>query len=236
MSGEAVYNQVAGDMDQKSGNLARLRDTWFRLPDEAKSTFAATKIDDLGRATPGNQNDLGDAWSFNTFLTNFNKLSPQARNIVFGAQSDAQLAKIATYANRLRQLDKARNFSNTAQKYFAGAFMATVGGAVMHGDLGGAAEAAAAIPATWGGAKLLLSTPAMRDWTAQALSALNTGNETALKVLTKRLGVIAGAQPAIANQATGLQKAILSAANDNVRSLAASGRQQNPQPKAQQAQ
>jgi hypothetical protein len=136
VSGEAVYNQVANDMDAKSGNLSRLRDTWFRLPPTAKSTFAATKIDDLGRAMPGQQNDAGSAWSFNTFLTNLNKLSPQARNIVFGTKADADLQKIAVYADRLRQLDKARNFSNTAKKYFAGAFMAAVGGAVLHGDIG----------------------------------------------------------------------------------------------------
>lgn len=235
MSGEAVYNQVSGDMDAKTGNLARLRDAWFRLPDQAKSTFAATKIDDLGRALPGQQNDANSAWSFQTFLTNLNKLSPQARNIVFGPQADSQLQKIATYASRLRQLDRARNFSNTAQKYFAGAFMATVGGAVMHGDLGSAAEAAGALPAAWGGAKLLMATPAMRDWTAQALKTVTAGNEVGLKVLTKKLSSIASADPTIANDALGLQQTILKAANDNLRSLAASGGQENPQKQSKQA-
>jgi hypothetical protein len=235
VSGEAVYNQVSGDMDAKSGNLARLRDTWFRLPPQARSTFAATKIDDLGRATPGQQNDAGTAWSFQRFLTNLNSLSPQARNIVFGSEADAQLQKIAAYANRLRQLDRARNFSNTAKTYFAGAFMATVGGAVMHGDLGHAMELGTALPATWGGAKLLLATPAMRDWTAKAMSALSSGNEGAMKVLTKRLGTIASTQPAIANEALGLRQAITKAANDNLRALAASGSQENPQGEGDQA-
>lgn len=232
VSGEAVYNQVANDMDAKSGNLARLRDTWFRLPDEAKSTFAATKIDDLGRASPGNQNDLGNAWSFQNFLTNLNKLSPQARNIVFGPKADTQLQQIATYANRLRQLDRARNFSNTAKNYFAGAFMATVGGAVMHGDLGTAAEAAMALPATWGGAKLLLSSPAMRDWTAQAMKAMTLGNganrEVALKVLTAKLSRVAATSPAVAAQAKGLQEAITNAANENLHAAAASTGSQQP--------
>jgi hypothetical protein len=236
VSGEQVYNQVSGDMDAKSGNLARLRDTWFRLPDEAKSTFAATKIDDLGRATPGQQNAVNTGWSFQTFLTNLSKLSPQSRNIVFGAKADNQLQQIATYADRLRQLDRMRNFSNTAQKYFAGAFMATVGGAVMHGDLGGAAEAAMAIPATWGGAKLLLSTPAMRDWTAQAMKAAVSGNENAAKALTKRLSSIAISQPAIANDVLGLRQAIERVANDNLHPLAASGRQQNPDTKSEKPQ
>ena len=229
VSGEAVYNQVSGDMDAKSGNLARLRDTWFRLPDEAKSTFAATKIDDLGRATPGQQNDMGTAWSFQTFLTNLNRLSPQARKIVFGGNVDGQLQKIATYADRLRQLDRARNFSNTAKNWFAGAFMATVGGAVMHGDLGSAAEAAAALPMTWGGAKLLLSTPVMRDWTESALKAASSDNQAAMRVLTKNLDGIAAKHPALAGSIAGLQRAIAQAANDNLGNAAvASDRQQQP--------
>ena len=216
--GEAVYNQIYGDMNLKSGNLARLRETWFRLPPQAKSTFAATAVDDLGRSTPGAQNDTGTAWSYQTFLTNLNKLSPQSRNIVFGANADKQLGQIAAYANRLRQLDKLRNFSNTAQKYFAGAFMATVGGAFMHGNIQSAAEAAAALPATWAGAKFLLATPKMRDWTLQSMKALSgdaANSETALRVLTKRLGSIATADPAIADHALGLQQRILQAVNDN---------------------
>lgn len=226
VSGEAVYNQIYGDMNQKSGNLSRLRDTWFRLPEQAKSTFAATAIDDLGRAAPGAQNDAGNAWSFQSFLTNINKLSPQARNIVFGAKADAQLNQVAAYANRLRQLDRARNFSNTAQKYFAGAFMATVGSAVMHGNLGTAAEAAAALPATWGGAKLLLATPKMRDWTVQAMKAISSAaqgqnNETAFRVLTNRLGSIAASEPSIADQALGLQRHLMQAVNDNSAHIAA---------------
>lgn len=238
MSGESVYNQVLGDTNAKSGNLARLRDTWFRLPPQAKSTFAATAIDDMFHATPGQQNATNTAGSFQTFLTNLSKWSPQARNIVFGAKVDGDLQKIATYADRLRQLDRARNFSNTAQKYFAGAFMATVGGAVMHGDLGHAAEAAMALPATWGGAKLLLATPRMRDWTAQAMKAMalqGNARETALKVLTKKLGSIAVTDPSIASEASGLQSTILRAANDNLHALAASGGDKQPDSQRKQA-
>lgn len=216
VSGESVYNQVSGDMDAQSGNLSRLRETWFRLPQEAKSTFAATKIDDLGRALPGQQNDLGNAWSFQTFLTNLNKLSPQARNIVFGGKADEQLQKIATYANRLRQLDKFRNFSNSAKKYFAGAFIATVGHALMQGDIHSAVEGAAGMMGAWGGAKLLMATPAMRDWTASALKAAADGNENAAGVLTNRLSSLAASQPTLASEINGLKQSILSAANDNI--------------------
>jgi hypothetical protein len=105
----------------------------------------------------------------------------------------------------------------------------------MHGDLGHAMELGTALPATWGGAKLLLATPAMRDWTAKAMSALSSGNEGAMKVLTKRLGTIASTQPAIANEALGLRQAITKAANDNLRALAASGSQENPQGEGDQA-
>jgi hypothetical protein len=234
VSGESVYNQIYGDMNRKGGNLARLRDTWFRIPTNARRTFTATAIDDLGRATSGQQNDLGTNWSFNTFLTNLDKLSPQARNIVFGTEANTKVSQIAAYASRLKQIDRARNFSNTAKNVFAAVYLTTVGGALWHGNLIGAAEDAAALPATWAGAKLFLATPKMRDWTLQAMKALTGANagkpsDAAFRALTARLKSIAAADPAIAGEALGLQQRILNAVNDNVASAAASGgnQQQN---------
>ncbi|TCT09486.1 glycoside hydrolase family 73 protein [Paralcaligenes ureilyticus] len=60
------------------------------IPKENRKDLAATVISRMGRATPGNQNDLGDVFSTQTFLTNWNKLSPEAKQTLFGRIGDAE--------------------------------------------------------------------------------------------------------------------------------------------------
>lgn len=207
-SSESVYRDLSGDMAEKGGNFAKLQATWKALPTGAKRNFAATKFDEMGKATNGQQNADKTAWSFNTFLTNYSSLNADARKLVFGGQED-KIRDIATYAERLRQVDKSRNFSNTARNTIAGAFMTVLGGALWKGDIGTAAGTVAAIPAAWGSAKIFLSTPAMRSWTARALKATqqatNTGNAAPLKSLTGQLSGIAAREPAISGDIISLQ-------------------------------
>lgn len=207
-SSESVYRDLSGDMAEKGGNFAKLQATWKALPTGAKRNFAATKFDEMGKATNGQQNADKTAWSFNTFLTNYSSLNADARKLVFGGQED-KIRDIATYAERLRQVDKSRNFSNTAKNTIAGAFMTVLGGALWKGDVQTAAATVAAVPAAWGSAKLFLSTPAMRAWTARALKATqqaaNTGNAAPLKSLTGQLAGVAAREPAISGDVISLQ-------------------------------
>ena len=54
------------------------------LPKQERREVAAAVLQRLGRATPGQQNAMGDAFSSETFLTNLAKLSPEARGTLFG--------------------------------------------------------------------------------------------------------------------------------------------------------
>ena len=230
-SSESVYRQVSGDMAEKGGNMARLQAVWNNLPSGAKRKFAATKFDELGKATNGQQNADKTAWSFNTFLTNYSDLNADARKLVFGAQED-KIRDIATYAERLRQVDKSRNFSNTAKNTIAGAFMTVLGSALWRGDTAMAAETIAAVPAAWGSAKIFLSTPAMRSWTARALKATqqatNTGNAAPLKSLTGQLSSIAAREPAISGDIISLQNYLASKFSETPsRAAAAPGQDRN---------
>lgn len=59
------------------------------LPEGARGTVAATVIDKLGKATPGQQNAAGDAWSPETFLTNWNRMSAKGRRELFSGFPNA---------------------------------------------------------------------------------------------------------------------------------------------------
>lgn len=50
------------------------------LPKMNRRDLAAVVVKRMGRATAGNQNEVGDTFSTSTFLTNWNKLSPEAQH------------------------------------------------------------------------------------------------------------------------------------------------------------
>lgn len=54
------------------------------LPKQERREVAAAVLQRMGRATTGQQNAMGDAFSSETFLSNLNKLSPASRKTIFG--------------------------------------------------------------------------------------------------------------------------------------------------------
>ncbi|MFY4004890.1 glycoside hydrolase family 104 protein [Achromobacter denitrificans] len=61
------------------------------LPKTNRRDLAAAVVKRMGRATAGNQNEAGDVFSSATFLSNWNKLSPEARSTLFGRIGEAGL-------------------------------------------------------------------------------------------------------------------------------------------------
>lgn len=70
-------------------NVSVLQAVKKSLPEGARGTVAGTVIERLGRATPGQQNELGDSWSADRFLTNWNTLKPEARRELFSGFNNA---------------------------------------------------------------------------------------------------------------------------------------------------
>lgn len=93
---------------------------------------AAQVVTNLGRPTPGAANEAG--FSLSTFLTNYNRLSPRGRNILFGSVGgggaersalQAELDNLAHVIGRLRTVERGANASNSA---VAGQSVFTLGG------------------------------------------------------------------------------------------------------------
>lgn len=84
------------------------------IPKQNRRDLAATVISRMGRATPGNQNDLGDVFSPNTFLTNWNRMSPAAKQTLFGRVDRpgllGDLGDLASVASNIR--DGSKVFAN----------------------------------------------------------------------------------------------------------------------------
>lgn len=98
------------------------------LPQDGQKMMTANVFRRLGIANPSNQNDLGSVFSTQTFLTNWNKLSSDAKQALFARQSPqfrADLDKIANVTSNLR--DGSKVFVNPSGTASSTAAIGTLG-------------------------------------------------------------------------------------------------------------
>jgi hypothetical protein len=115
---EDIFSAVA-PKDPNQAN--KLRGVMRSLLPEERQIVTDAVVNRLGRATPGRQDEFGEVFSSNTFLTNWNKLSPGAKDQLF---SDPVMRKnlesIAKAAATIREgAGVASNPSGTAGSFAA---------------------------------------------------------------------------------------------------------------------
>lgn len=97
-----------------------LRAVMQSLPADAQKTVSATVLRRLGRAKPGQQDNLGEAFSTETFLTNWDGMSTEAKAVLFnryGPGFRQNMDRVARIAANLREgSDVFRNSSGTSQR------------------------------------------------------------------------------------------------------------------------
>jgi hypothetical protein len=173
---EGAYGAVANSLKAGPSIYQRLRNA---VTPETRQKVAATVIDELGSATPGQQNADGTAWSPRTFLTNYNRIDPQARTELFkrlpgGADHAENLAHVAKAADMLSEgAGVWANPSGTSQALVARGALGTIGAGVV----GGLFYTPLIAPAAVAGGSLLLANqvsqrlllnPKFVNWLAKA--------------------------------------------------------------------
>lgn len=190
-SGEHILSALERMANKETGDAARLRRLMRALPDSEASGVRATVIQRLGQPKPGQQTD--QSFSFNEFLTRWNSMSDKSKAIMFPGDSIKALDDIATYARGAKRAAAYSNSSNTGRA-LAGqfAFSAIVSGAA---DIMTAGKVAAGQFALG----KLLASPTFAKFLARVP---RMDAETAVK----GLGKVAKRDPAIAQDALGLQR------------------------------
>jgi len=165
---EKVFSAAMSGTSEGNTVLKRVVDA---IPKENRKELASAVLRRMGKATAGNQNDVGDAFSTETFLTNLNKLSPDSRNTLFGRlgvpDTENKLLQLAGVASNVR--DGSRVFANpsgTQPALSAQLAGGAIAGAVLSWNLPLAAGAAG----TMGGANLLarrMNNPEFVKWLGQ---------------------------------------------------------------------
>lgn len=114
-------------------NVSTLQAVKKTLPQDARGSVAGTIIERLGRANNSSQNESGTAWSPESFLTNWNKMTPKARDELFSgfkdsAQVKSSVESVAKAASMMRDSSKMwANPSGTGANLFARGLLGAVG-------------------------------------------------------------------------------------------------------------
>lgn len=163
---EKVFNAAVSGTKE---GATTLRTVMKSLKPEQKRMLSAAVVRRMGKATPGQQDASAEAFSINTFLTNWAKLSPEARGTLFGTYGQKfqkDMDAIASFASNIRSgSDVFRNPSGTGQ--------AITQNAAAIGTLGSAALGQFELAAVLGGTTVgsnwmarLMTNPRFVNWLA----------------------------------------------------------------------
>lgn len=180
--------------------LAKLRGYFTN---EEWDTVAATVINRLGQARPGAQDAAGEAFSVSTFLTNWNKLSPEAKKTMFSGKRYGnllpELEKLTEVIGSLKDVEKLANHSNTAKAMVTYMTLQALGGAAVAAASGNA-DAGSLVMGAAGGfiaprmAARLITSPRFVRWLAADVAPNGIGAHIG------RLTAIAVAEPEISEE------------------------------------
>lgn len=194
---EDVMTAIESASKTKGARLGKLLSV---LPKEDAQTVRATLIQRLGNVPKGSQNEVGDKFSLEQFLTHWNDMSATAKGQLFGGETRAALDDLAKVASARKESGRFTNFSNT-------------GSPIGWAAAGGSVVAGLSNPAAWGLLALdgitgrALASPAFARWLAKYPS----GKPALIAKHAEGLSKIAANDTVIAADALGLQRQLTAA-------------------------
>jgi hypothetical protein len=204
---EKAVQAIEAATRANTGNMAALQGVRRNLDPGTWGDVRATMIERMGRPTPGAAGATGvpgvdDAFSPGTFLTNWNKMSPRARAIMFdGPQKDA-IDALARVSDRIKQVNRGTNVSNSAQ--------GVIGAGIGTGLFTGLADPTVLLTtiASVGGSGLtaaVLASPRFTRWLANG-SGIKT--PTQMTSYIARLAAITKAEPELEPARAAIESAL----------------------------
>ncbi|WP_422085438.1 hypothetical protein [Variovorax sp.] len=161
---EKIFRAATTGLAEGGTQISRVMKS---MPVENRREVTAAVLQRLGRAKPGQQNELGDAFSSETFLTNLSAMSPAARRALFGSSGypglQERVNQLGAVANMRREGSKVfSNPSGTARQGAMIGWAAGLGTALATGNAAAIGAALAAPVVTNTAARLLASPTRVR--------------------------------------------------------------------------
>lgn len=157
---EKIFKAATSGLADGGTQINRLMKS---MPVENRREVAAAVLQRLGRARPGQQNEIGDAFSSETFLTNLANLSAPARKALFNTSGFPGLEQRVTQMGRMAAVRREgsqvfANPSGTARQAGLLGWAAALGSAIATGNSTGIAAALGA-PVLGNAAARLVTNP-----------------------------------------------------------------------------
>lgn len=199
---EQALNWALQGSGTSGGRLWSLRQAY---EPETWDELASALWYDLGQASPGQAVSDGVEFSAARFLTNWNKMSGDARQALFSGTRYADVADdiddLVRVVGALKQSGQMRNHSNTAQTLIAQSLLSTSilggGGALATGSIRGAGGSVVlGIASPYAAAKVFQSRAFVR-WLTEAVQATNA-SPTSWPAYAARAVLIAEQEPELA--------------------------------------
>lgn len=189
----AEPEKIARSLIAEKEGATRLTAVMRSLQPEERNILRSQIISNLGKAKAGAQDAGGEVFSANTFLTNWNNLSPNAKNILFNNKQLSQnMNDIAKIVSNVKEGGKLANTSNTAKHLVVAG--AVTGGVGAVGGMDNAKLFLKGLAVGTLGARLLTN-PSFAKWLATGSKITNSGN---LAGHIAKLGALAKREPDLA--------------------------------------
>ncbi len=163
---ESVYKHLlSGTQD----GATKLRQVYGLLDGFAQDSLSAEFVRRMGRAGPGAQGVDGDTFSLNTYLTNWNKMSPEARDVLLGGRTGLVEATeaVAKVADQFKKdMGRYQSKSGSDRGVQFSTWVGSMGAAFGSGQYGALAALASLPIAAALGSKLMLN-PKFITWMAK---------------------------------------------------------------------
>lgn len=180
---EKIFKSSVNSADMQAG-ATKIQGIMKSLTDGERDVVKSAFVRRMGMASAGQQGAEGDTFSSQTFLTNWNKMSPQAKDVMFSSK-DGNLRKsldqIAKTAERIKEGSKVfSNPSGTAPALANLGLITAAGSAAASGNL----ATATGLLGSAGVANLsarLMTNPRFVGWLARATQIKNP--ETAVQAV-----------------------------------------------------
>lgn len=167
---EEIFKSATSSSDMQAG-ATKISSVMKSLEPAERDVVKSAFVRRMGQATAGNQGSEGGTFSTQAFLTNWNKISPQAKSVLFSSKDNdlrKSLDQIAKASEYIKEGSKVfSNPSGTAQATALTGGVASVAGAIGTGQL----HTAATLLGGMGAANLtakLMTNPKFTTWLAKS--------------------------------------------------------------------
>ncbi|MEB3150918.1 MAG: hypothetical protein VKL60_18110 [Sphaerospermopsis sp.] len=198
---EAVYSMALSGSKQGGSNIRGIMKT---LDPEQKEFVRGTIARRMGLESAGGQDATGEVFNPTKFLTEWNKLSPEARSNIFTKDQASAIGNLNKAISGIKESAKARQSSNSLPYLGWLGLGSVVGSATATGGILGGATVAAGTTGLAHITARMMTNPKFINWLAKAPSVTPSEIPNHIKLLSK----IAAANPDIQDDVLDYLKSI----------------------------